>query len=297
MGQGFSKRTPVAGRRGWLSKGSALVGLAALSLVVSVSSAEASVTIGQFVAAPEGCAPDNDWAQLSPASGNPYTVPGEGTITSWSTIAGAGAGQTMSMKLWRPVFDKTYTLVGHDGPRMLTASALNTFPASVPVRPGDVLGLHSGSPTAPSACLSPITPEDSLLGRLGDAADDESPSFTSTYMRHLNITADFEPSNSFEIGAITRNKTRGTANLTVNVPNPGELTGSGNGVKAASGGRAAVSKPVDAGPARLLVKARGKKKKTLKKKGSVKLNVAVTYTPTGGDPRTQSVKVKLKKKH
>jgi hypothetical protein len=28
----------------------------------------------------------------------------------------------------------------------------------------------------------------------------------------------------------------------------------------------------------------------------VKLSVAVTYTPTGGDPSTQSVKVKLKKK-
>ena len=28
----------------------------------------------------------------------------------------------------------------------------------------------------------------------------------------------------------------------------------------------------------------------------MKLNVAITYTPTGGDPSTQSVKVKLKKK-
>ena len=30
--------------------------------------------------------------------------------------------------------------------------------------------------------------------------------------------------------------------------------------------------------------------------GTVKLSVAVTYKPTGGDPSTQSVKVKLKKK-
>jgi hypothetical protein len=28
----------------------------------------------------------------------------------------------------------------------------------------------------------------------------------------------------------------------------------------------------------------------------MKLDVAVTYAPTGGDPNTQSVKVKLKKK-
>jgi hypothetical protein len=30
--------------------------------------------------------------------------------------------------------------------------------------------------------------------------------------------------------------------------------------------------------------------------GKVKLNVAVTYTPTGGDPSSQSLEVKLKKK-
>jgi hypothetical protein len=45
-----------------------------------------------------------------------------------------------------------------------------------------------------------------------------------------------------------------------------------------------------------LIKAKGKKKKQLNQKGKVKLNVAITYTPTGGDPSTQSVKVKLQKK-
>jgi hypothetical protein len=45
----------------------------------------------------------------------------------------------------------------------------------------------------------------------------------------------------------------------------------------------------------LLIKAMGKKKRKLNETGKVKLNVAVTYTPTGGDPSTQSIKVKLKK--
>ena len=44
-----------------------------------------------------------------------------------------------------------------------------------------------------------------------------------------------------------------------------------------------------------MYKAKGKKKRKLNETGKVKLNVAVTYTPTGGDPSTQSVKVKLKK--
>jgi hypothetical protein len=103
-----------------------------------------------------------------------------------------------------------------------------------------------------------------------------------------------KPSNAVTLGAITRNKKKGTATLPVNVPNPGELTGSGNGVKASSAG-AVISKSVSAGQAQLLIKAKGKKRKQLNQKGKVKLNVAVTYTPTGGDPSTQSVKVKLKK--
>ena len=45
----------------------------------------------------------------------------------------------------------------------------------------------------------------------------------------------------------------------------------------------------------MLIKAKGKKKRKLNDTGKVTLNVAVTYTPTGGDPSTQSVKVKLKK--
>ncbi len=105
-----------------------------------------------------------------------------------------------------------------------------------------------------------------------------------------------KPSNVVTLGKITRNQKKGTATLTVNVPNPGELTGSGNGVKASSAGRAVISKSVGAGQAQLLIKAKGKKKKQLNQKGKVKLNLAVTYTPTGGDPSTQSVKVKLKKK-
>jgi hypothetical protein len=84
-----------------------------------------------------------------------------------------------------------------------------------------------------------------------------------------------------------------TATFTATVPNPGDLTASGNGVKAAA---AVTSKAVGAGPAQLLIKAKGKKKRKLNETGKVKLNVAITYTPTGGDPSTQSTKVKLKKR-
>ena len=51
--------------------------------------------------------------------------------------------------------------------------------------------------------------------------------------------------------------------------------------------------PENPGP---LIKATGKKKRALNKKGKAKLNVTVTYTPRNGDPQTQPLAVKLKKK-
>ena len=105
-----------------------------------------------------------------------------------------------------------------------------------------------------------------------------------------------EPSNSFSVGAVKRNKKKGTATINLTLPNPGELTGSGKGVKASSAGGAVISKPVGAGQAQLLIKAKGKKKKKLNQKGKAKLSVAISFTPTGGQPNTQLVKVKLKKK-
>jgi subtilisin-like proprotein convertase family protein len=123
-----------------------------------------------------------------------------------------------------------------------------------------------------------------------DDAPFDSGSFASGW------SLDVKPSNVFKPGATRRNKKKGTAKLAVNVPNPGELTGSGKGAKVASpSGRAVISKSVPAGPARLLIKAKGKRKKKLNKTGRVKLKVAITYTPMGGDPSTRSRKVTLKK--
>jgi hypothetical protein len=104
-------------------------------------------------------------------------------------------------------------------------------------------------------------------------------------------------SNSFTIDGVTRNKKKGTATITATLPFAGDLTGSGNGVKAASAAGAVISKSVGAGTAQLVIKAKGKKRKKLNQKGKVKLSVAVTYTATGGSAKTQTVKVKLKKKH
>jgi hypothetical protein len=274
--------------------GRGLVGIVWAALALGgAGSASAAVTIGQVVPAPVPCA-NNDWAQIAVASGTSYEVPVNGTIISWSHPAGPGAGQSMTMKVWRPVvFGSTYSVAAHDGPRNLTPSVTNVFPVRVPVKLGDVLGLNSAGDV--SSCLSPITPGDAALGKVGDAQDGESVAFSGTFLRHLNITAVVEPTNTFSLGAVKRNKKKGTAAVRVELPNAGELVASGKGAKT-SGDRAMISKAVSGpGTATLDIRAKGSKKKTLNDRGKVKLRVTVTYTPTGGTASVQPLTVTLKK--
>jgi hypothetical protein len=256
------------------------------------------VTVGQLApgTAQANCNQENDWIQPTVTSGNSYVLPGAGTITSWSTNAAAGPDQMLAMKIFRKTGDPdVYTVVGHDGPRPLAGGLVNTFPASIPVKVGDLLGLNAtNAGTTNNACFFEV-PGESNFFFFGNLNDGQAAAFNDETGNRLNATAVFVPTNSFTVGGITRNKKKGTATITVNVPNTGELTASGIGAKAA--GAAVISKAIT-GPSstQLLIKAKGKKKRKLFETGKAKLNLAVTYTPTGGDPSTQSLKVKLRKK-
>ena len=276
--------------------------LTAIATLSAAPPASAAVTIGQL--APAGTLSQStfvtDRLQPTVTSGNSYVVPAiapNEAITSWSFNAtGADPGQMMTMKVFRKVAEPaTYRVVGHDGPRPISPG-LNTFPANVPVQPGDVLG--TGQPVHVQTAAWFNAPGDSHLfllngGPGGNLADGEQAPFNPFSDARVNVSATVSASNAFTLGKITRNQKTGTATITVSVPNPGDLTASGKGVKAAG---AATSKSVGAGQAQLLIRAKGKKKRTLNDTGKVKLRVAVRYTPTGGEPKTDSVKVKLRKR-
>jgi hypothetical protein len=275
--------------------------LAALSLAANVAPAAGAVTIGQvapFHGVPADVCTFNDVdvVQTTVTSGNTYVVPATGTLTSWSHHDLPAGGQQVTMKIFRKVADPaTYQAVGHDGPRPLAGGTLNTFPTSIAVKSGDLLGLNLLSPTG-TRCVFTALPADRILGRMPGLADGASGEFPlDEGGLRLNVSAVVEPSNSFTLGKAKLNKKKGTASLTVNVPNPGELTGSGKGAKVANA--AVISKTVSApGKVKLTIRAKGKKQKTLNETGKVKVKPKITYTPTGGDPNTQSVKVKLKKR-
>jgi hypothetical protein len=104
------------------------------------------------------------------------------------------------------------------------------------------------------------------------------------------MNAVIEPRNAFSFGKVARDGNKGTATVSVRVPNAGTLVVGGNEVRRAS---QTVSAP---GVVRVKIGAKGKKLRTLNKTGKMKVAAKVTFTPTGGDPKARSTSVQLKKR-
>jgi hypothetical protein len=263
-----------------------------------------AVTIGQLPATvpTPSCSSNTDRAMLTVADGNSYTVPSTGgvtnwTLTSWSHFATTNATQQLTMKVFRKVSDPTtYMVVAHDGPRDLTPSQINTFNVNVPVKAGDILGLNGLSSPSSNACIvSTANPADTYLTLNPGVADGQTAVYGTNSQFRMNISGEVTPTNTFAVGTTTRNKKKGTATVSFDLPNPGELSGSGTGATVSSAG-ATISKSVTAGTAQLVIRATGKKLRKLKSKGKVQVSPTITYQPTGGAASSQTLTVKLKKK-
>ena len=267
----------------------------ALALLAAPSSAGAATQIGQtFVPNPVGPSCSDGFTRLQGTSpGGQYTAPADGVITTWSFDAGPGPPR-LRFKVAHPEGGNSFTIVGESDVKTPTPNQLNTYTdVRVPVRTGDVIGFYL---VDPAPCFRQASGYQENI-RFGDVLPGATASFDVDLPNdnQLDVSAVLVPTNTITVGKTALSKKKGTATLNLTLPNPGDLSASGNGVKASSTG-VRTSKSVSAGPAQILIKAKGKKKRKLNETGKVKLNVAVTYTPTGGEPATQSLKVKLKKK-
>jgi PASTA domain len=150
----------------WLKVSAAVVAATVLS-ALAAAPAISETTIGELA---PGTSP-SAYCVLGPFDGAPtgsaaaaYTVPAAGVITSWSTNAAAGSGQQLNFKVYRPLGEGKYLVVGHDGPRTLTPGVVNTFQTSIAVQAGDLIGNDDTNAEAvPSAC-------EFETGNLGDTA-------------------------------------------------------------------------------------------------------------------------------
>lgn len=267
--------------------------LACAAAIAAASPAAAAVAIGQ-VAPSGGVSPTctgagTDYLQPSVTSGNLYTAKQAGTIVSWSTRAVAGSGQSYILKVFRRTTDPDiFRVIGHSPPQTL-GSGLQTYPANLQVSSGDLLGFHEGG--APNACTF-TEPGDSVLIRSGNLQDGGSGQFDPEPDSRLNLSAVLVPTNAFSFGSLTRDRKNGTATLEIELSNPGSVTLSGKALKTNRTTKTiAVASSVKFG-----VAAAGATKKKLNRKGNVFVRLAATFTPTGGDPATQRIRLKLKKK-
>jgi hypothetical protein len=276
-------------------------GLLLTLIAFTVPQAQASVTVGMVApTTPDAlCDKPFDVVQQSPAV--TYVVPdgiASPVITGWSTNAAAGDGQQLALKVFEKAGEPaTYRQLSHDGPRDLAGGTLNMFKSNLPVRAGDLLGVGVPPGTAPTACI--FGDELGNESHQGFFSDGESAGPFAAGTGLANVSVVIEPSHDFTIGAITKNRKKGTAAVAVTVPGPGSLTLSGQGVRAQTasrqGPRAAktVSLP---GTASLTVKAKGRKRKKLTRTGRVGVAATITYLPTGGSPASQTVQLKLRRK-
>jgi hypothetical protein len=260
-----------------------------VSALAFVPAAGASVTIGQLAPGPPtpGCTMSGlDYLQPSVTGGNLYVARAAGTITSWATNS-SGAGATYVVKVFRRTTDPdSFQVVAHSPPHMLT-SGLNTVSVSLPVKSGDMLGYHESGPS--NSCVFGL-PGDNVLNRAGNLADGAAGTFAPQDDVRLNLSAVLVPDNAFTLGGIARDRKNGTATITATTSNPGLIAIAGKGMKKRPSKTLAV-----AGPITFAVAAVGKTRHKLGRKGKIVLPVHVTFFPTGGDPTTQSINLKLKR--
>jgi ELWxxDGT repeat protein len=108
-------------------------------------------------------------------------------------------------------------------------------------------------------------------------------------------------SNQFSVAGKKGNKKKGTVQYTFNLPGGGVLSEkqAGNLSAEAVASKGSVIKPTSvsaagAGPVKITIKPNKAGKSILAQKGKLRVSVKFTFTPTGGSPGSQTLKVLLK---
>jgi hypothetical protein len=123
----------------------------ALSLAGASAVEAATVPLGQTAPAgtPASCLDCTTFQQASGSTSPVYAVPsGGGTLTSWSVQGAPSAADCLvfqclaRLRVLRPDGSGGYTVSAESAEQTIGPGALNTFPVSLPVQPGDLLGLE-----------------------------------------------------------------------------------------------------------------------------------------------------------
>jgi hypothetical protein len=252
------------------------------------------------------CIAPADDVETQVPSGPTYDVPPPPAplqswmVSSWSTYASPDEGQLLAFKVFRRTATAEFKQLFHDGPQLLAPAQLNTFPVTIPVRAGDLIGVNpaNAGPGVTIACvfIASGMGTTEIYIRSGSLSDGETGTFNQvSSTNRVNVSAVLEPNNIFTLGQLGKNTRNGTATQKVFVPNPGTLRVVGKGVAKPTAAKTAV-KVTSARTVKVPIRATGTKRKRLNAKGAVKVAPTITFTPTDGAPRSVALRVKLLKK-
>jgi hypothetical protein len=216
------------------------------------------------------------------------TSPVFGTVVKWRVLQAAGG--PLRLQVLRPNENGTFTAVATSGPQTPQSLGTEEFATSLPIQPGDRIGVVNTNTTDKLGVVSVAGA--SLVFWAPPLANNESraPNPMGPFAAEMALNADVRPvSNDIKFDGVKKNKQKGTAKLTVSVPDAGTLTLAGAGLKKTT------AEAAEPGDVTLAVKSKGAKKTKLRNRGKVKVRPAVTFAPTGIEPGTESTKVVLKK--
>jgi hypothetical protein len=263
------------------------------------ATAGANVTIGNPLTAPTdggvgaGGAPAKVFVTTSFGDLDArMSSPVNGTVVSWNLRGSVGVGgpHVFTLRVLRPG-GSDFIGAGSSTPQTIPTvmgDVVRSFGTSIPIRIGDQIGIGA-APSSVVPCGGPGTPTFRTYNTFADG----SPSGSSIgggggLIPQFNAVV--APTNTVALSAVTRHKKKGTASLTVTLPNAGTLGVQGKSVKSQALDASA------AGDVALTLRPSRKAKKKLKRRGKASGKVAFTFTPSFGDPATQKAPVKLLKR-
>lgn len=265
--------------------------IAALTLAVVAAPAQGAITIGSNLGSaanancPVNCTATNLSLGSDVAAGG-LRSPVNGTVTSWRFKSGSNGNQ-INLRVLKPGAGVSFTGGATSAPQTATGGINGLFATSLPISIGDAVGLDAYNDALVMSTGVSAVQVSWTMPLLGQGSTRDG---LTTNTREVLVQAVVEPSNTLGFGKQVKNRKKGNARLTVDMPNAGLLSISGEGVKVAGGASRTIAAP---GPLTLTIKAKGKQARKLRENRKVKLNPSFTFTPNDGVARTESRKVKL----
>ena len=113
-------------------------------LVLAPAAGAQQIVVGQTASPsspPITCEESSSYVEFQLHRGrNSYVFPSAGLVTSWSVWGGSSGAKEFGVKILRPVLGNSFKVVGGEVGFSLAPNVLNTYPLSVQVEAGDILG-------------------------------------------------------------------------------------------------------------------------------------------------------------